>query len=116
MTGEIYAVKSVNGNVVTLNQPLLRDYKLSETIKFEVYRPVQMHIKNIRLEDTGASMSHHGLVMQYCKDSSVTNSWFNECGFGAICLYSCFNVIVNNNEIYNSVRPNSGYGDRKSVV
>jgi hypothetical protein len=110
MTGEIYAVKSVNGNVVTLNQPLLRDYKLSETVKFEVYRPVQMRIKNIRLEDTGASMSHHGLAMQYCKDSSVTNSWFNECGFGAICLYSCFNVSVNNNEIYNSIRPNSGYG------
>ncbi|AKB51075.1 Chitin binding protein [Methanosarcina barkeri str. Wiesmoor] len=110
MTGEIYAVKSVNGNVVTLNQPLLRDYKLSETVKFEVYRPVQMHIKNIRLEDTGASMSHHGLVMQYCKDSSITNSWFNECGFGAICLYSCFNVSVNNNEIYNSLLPGSGYG------
>ena len=110
MTGEIYAVKSVDGNVVTLNQPLLRDYKLSETVQVEVYRPVQMHIDNIRLEDTGATMSHHGLVMQYCKDSSVTNSWFNNSGFGAVCLYSCFNVDVNNNEIYNSLRPGSGYG------
>ncbi|MDD4521736.1 MAG: PKD domain-containing protein [Methanosarcina sp.] len=110
MTGEIYAVKSINGNVVTLNQPLLRDYKLSETVQVEVYRPIQMHIKNIRLEDTGATMPHHGLAMQYCKDSSVTDSWFNSCGFGAVCLYSCFNVSVNNNEIYNSLRPGSGYG------
>ena len=110
MTGEMYAVKSVNGNVVTLNQPLLRDYKLSETVQVEVYRPIQMHIKNIRLEDTGATMSHHGLAMQYCKDSSVTDSWFNNSGFGAICLYSCFNVNVNNNEIYNSLLPGSGYG------
>jgi len=110
MTGEIYAVKSVTGNVVTLNQPLLRDYELSETVNVEVYRPVQIHIKNIRLEDTGEAMSHHGLAMQYCKDSSVTDSCFNECGFGAICLYSCFNVSVNNNEIYNSTLPNSGYG------
>ena len=110
MTGEIYAVKSINGNVVTLNQPLLRDYKLSETAQAEVYRPIQVHIKNIRLEDTGATMSHHGLAMQYCKDSSVTDSWFNNCGFGAVCLYSCFNVSVNNNEIYNSLRPGSGYG------
>jgi len=31
MTGEMYAVTNVNGNVITLNQPLLRDYTLSET-------------------------------------------------------------------------------------
>ncbi|MDD4249650.1 MAG: right-handed parallel beta-helix repeat-containing protein, partial [Methanosarcina sp.] len=110
MTGEIYAVKSVNGNVVTLNQPLLRDYSLSETVQTEVYRPIEMHIKNIRLEDTGATTSHHGLVMQYCKDSSVTNSRFSNSGFGAICLYSCFNVDVNNNEIYDCLKPGSGYG------
>ncbi|RPJ77526.1 MAG: PKD domain-containing protein, partial [Alphaproteobacteria bacterium] len=110
MTGEMYAVKSVKGNVVTLNQPLLRDYSLSETVQVEVYRPIEMHIKNIRIQDTGAAMSHHGLAMQYCKDSSVTNSWFKDSGFGAISLYSCFNVGVSNNEIYNSLRPNSGYG------
>ena len=110
MTGEMYAVKSVNGNVITLNQALLRDYRLSETVKIEVYRPIQMHIKNIRIQDTGAAMFHHGLVMKYCSDSSVTNSWFNNSGFGAVCLYSCFNVSVKNNEIYNSLFPGSGYG------
>jgi hypothetical protein len=110
MTGEIYAVKSVNGNIVTLNQPLLRAYNLSETVKVEVYRPIQINIKNLKLEDTGVTMLHHGLAMQYCKDSSITNSRFNNSGFGAICLYSCFNVNVNNNEIYNSVHPNCGYG------
>jgi uncharacterized membrane protein len=110
MTGEIYAVKSVNGNVITLNQALLRDYRLSETVQVEVYRPIQMHIKNIRIEDTGAEMFHHALVMRYCSDSSVTNSWFNNSGFGAVCLYSCFNVSVKNNEIYNSLFPGSGYG------
>jgi uncharacterized membrane protein len=110
MTGEIYAVKSVNGNVVTLNQPLLRDYSLPETVQIEVYRPVQVNIKNIRLEDTGVTTSHHGLTMQYCKDSSVTDSWFNNSGFGAVCLYSCFNVSINNNEIYNCLKPGSGYG------
>ncbi|MFZ2497965.1 disaggregatase related repeat-containing protein [Methanosarcina sp.] len=110
MTGEMYAVKSVNGNVVTLNQPLLRDYSLSEGVQVEVYRPVQVHVRNIRIEDTGETMLHHGLVMQYCKDSSITDSWFKDSGFGAICLYSCFNVSVNNNEIYNSLHPGCGYG------
>ena len=110
MTWEMYAVESVNGNVITLNQPLLRDYSLSETVQVEVYRPIEMHIKNIRIEDTGATMIHHGLVLQYCKDSSVTNSWFNNSGFGALCLYSCFNVSVNNNEMYNALHSDCGYG------
>ncbi len=110
MTGEMYAVKSVNGNTITLNQPLLRDYKLSENVQIEVYRPVKIRIKNIRIEDTGATMLHHGLVLQYCKDSSVTNCWFNNSGFGDLCLYSCFNVNVNNNEMYNALHNDSGYG------
>ncbi len=110
MTGEIYAVKSVNGNIVTLNQGLLRNYNLSESVQIEVYRPVQVHVENIRIEDTGETMLHHGLVLQYCKDSSVTDSWFKDSGFGAICLYSCFNVSINNNEIYNSLHPGCGYG------
>ena len=110
MTGEMYAIKNVSGNVITLNQALLRDYRLSETVHVEVYRPVQIHIKNIRIQDTGAAMFHHGLVMRYCSNSSVTNSWFNNSGFGAVCLYSCFNVSVKDNEIYNSLYPGSGYG------
>ena len=77
MTGEVYAVQSVNGNVVTLNQPLLRDYSRAESTQVEVYRPVQINIKNIRLEDTGNTMRHHGLVMQYCKDSSVSDCWLS---------------------------------------
>ena len=108
MTGEMYAVKNVNGNVITLNQPLLRDYRLSETVQVEVYRPIQMHIKNIRVEDTGNTTIHHGIVLQYCKDSSVTNSWLNNSGFGDLCLYSCFNVSVNNNQIYNALHHDCG--------
>jgi hypothetical protein len=110
MTGELYAVKKVNGKVITLNQPLLRDYSLSETVQVEVYRPIEMHIKNIRIEDTGVTMLHHGLALQYCKDSSVTDSWFNNSGFGAVCLYSCFNASVKNNEIYNALHNDCGYG------
>ncbi|WP_440945538.1 PKD domain-containing protein [Methanosarcina sp. T3] len=110
MTGEIYAVQSVNGNVITLNQPLLRDYKLSETVQVEVYRPIEIHIKNIRIQDSGATTSHHGLALRYCKDSSVTDSWFKDSGLAALSFYSCFNVDAKNNEIYNSILPGSGYG------
>lgn len=110
MTGELYVVQSVNGNVVTLNQPLLRDYQLHETVQVEIYRPIEMHIKNIRVQDRGAITTHHGLALRYCKDSSITDSWFKDSGYAAISLYSCFNVDVNNNEIYNSILPGSGYG------
>ena len=110
MTGEMYAVKSVSGNVVTLNQPLLRDYKLSETAQAEICRPIEMHIKNIRIQDSSATTSHEGLALRFCKDSSVTDSWFKDSGFAAVSFYSSFNVDASNNEIYNCIKPGSGYG------
>ncbi|KKG18697.1 hypothetical protein EO98_06565 [Methanosarcina sp. 2.H.T.1A.6] len=110
MTGEMYSVQSVNENVVTLNQSLLRDYKLHEIVQAEIYRPIEIHIKSISIQDSGATTSHHGLALRYCKDSSVTDSLFKDSGYVAISFYSCFNVDVNNNEIYNSIFPGSGYG------
>ena len=110
MTGEMYTVKSVSGNVVTLNQPLLRDYKLSETVQAEICRPIEMHIKNIRIQDSNATTSHEGLALRFCKDSSVTDSWFKDSGLAAVSFYSSFNVDASNNEIYNCIKPGSGYG------
>ncbi len=110
MTGEMYVVKSVNGNIITLNEQLLRDYKLSENSQVEIYRPIQINIENIRIQDSGSTTCHEGLALKYCKDSSVINSWFKDSGFAAVSLYSCFNVNVTNNEIYNSILSGSGYG------
>jgi hypothetical protein len=110
MTGEMYVVRNVDGNVITLNQPLLRDYNLSDTVHVETYRPIEMHINNLRIEDSGATKSNLGLTLNYCKDSSVTNCWFKNSGLVALSFYSCFNVDANNNQIYNSLLPGSGYG------
>ena len=110
MTGEMYAVKSVSGNVVTLNQPLLRDYELSDTAQAEISRPIEMHIKNIRIQDSDATTSHEGLALRFCKDSSVIDCWFKDSGLAAVSFYSSFNVDASNNEIYNCIKPGSGYG------
>ena len=110
MTGEMYKVESVSGNTVTLNEPLLRDYKLSDTVKTEVFRPIEMHIKNIRVQDSGSTTVHEGLSLRFCKDSSVTDCWFKDSGLAAISFYSSFNVDASNNEIYNCLKPGSGYG------
>ncbi|AKB71733.1 hypothetical protein MSMAC_1843 [Methanosarcina mazei C16] len=109
-TGEMYYVESVSGNVVTLNQPLLRDYKLSDTVQAEIYRPIEMHIKNIGIQDNGATAKHMALTLEYCKDGSITDSWIKDSGLAAISMYSCFNMDVNNNKIYNSILSGSGYG------
>ncbi|AKB71732.1 hypothetical protein MSMAC_1842 [Methanosarcina mazei C16] len=109
-TGEMYYVESVSGNVVTLNQPLLRDYKLSDSPQAEINRPIEMHIKNIGIQDNGATAKHMALTLEYCKDGSITDSWIKDSGLAAISMYSCFNMDVNNNEIYNSILSGSGYG------
>jgi hypothetical protein len=109
-TGELYLVQSVSENVVTLNQPLLRDYNLSETVQAEIYRPIEIHIKNIRIQNVDADGVYEGLELRYCKDSSVTDSWFKDNGQASLRIFTCFNVDVKNNEIYNSVHNGNGYG------
>lgn len=109
-TGELYLVKNVSGNVITLNQPLLRDYNLSETVHVEIYRPIEMHIKNIRVQNVNATGEYQGMALQYCKDSSVTDSWFKDNGQLSLILYTCYNVNVINNTIYNSIHDGNGYG------
>ena len=91
MTGEMYAVKSVNGNVVTLNQPLLRDYRLSESVQVEVYRPIQMHIKNIRIEDTGRTTVHHGL---FCNIARTVLSLIPGSIIVDLVLFVCIPVLM----------------------
>jgi hypothetical protein len=110
MTGEMYVVKSIKGNIITINQPLLRDYYLADSSQVEIYRPIELHIKNISVQDCDAKKSHEGLALGYCKDSSITNCFFNDSGFAALSMYSCFNMTVDNNKISNSLLPGSGYG------
>ncbi|RPJ72948.1 MAG: hypothetical protein EHM20_13035 [Alphaproteobacteria bacterium] len=109
-TGELYLVKNVSGNVVTLNQPLLRDYNLSETVHVEIYRPIEIHIKNIRVQNINATGEYKGIALQYCKDSSVTDSWFKDNGQLSLILYTCYNLNVINNTIYDSIHEGNGYG------
>ncbi len=109
-TGELYMVESVSGNTVTLNEPLLRSYSLSETVQVEVYRPIEMHIQNIRIQNVNSAGAYEGLELSYCKDSSVTDCWFKDNGQASLRINTCFNTDVKNNEIYNSLHEGNGYG------
>jgi len=109
-TGELYLVTGVKDNTVTLNEPLLRDYSLSETVKTEVFRPVEIHVENIRFQNKDAAGVREGLALRYCIDSSVTDCWFKDNGQASLRIITSFNVDVKNNEIYNSVHEGNGYG------
>ena len=109
-TGETYLIQSVNGNTVTLNQPLLRDYNLSDTVQVEISRPIEVHVKNIRVQNVSSTGVYEGLMLRYCKDSSVANSWFKDNGQAAIRIFTCFNADITNNEIYDSIHEGNGYG------
>ena len=109
-TGELYLIESVSGNTITLNQPLLRDYNLKDQVTVEIFRPAEIHIKNIKFQNQDASGAREGLELRYCKDSSVTNSWFKDNGRASLKIYTCFNVDISDNEIYNSAKEGMGYG------
>lgn len=109
-TGELYKVESVSGNTVTLNEPLLRDYSLSDTVHAEIYRPIEMHIKNIEIQNVNAAGVYEGLKLINCKDSSVTDCKFKDNGRASLRIDACFNVDIKDNEIYNSIHEGNGYG------
>jgi hypothetical protein len=110
MTGETYLVKSVAGNTVTLNEPLIRNYNLSDSSQVEVYNPIEVHFKNIRLEDYRPTDSRMGLTCRYCINSTVNNCYFNASGLSNLNFYTSYNMSIHDNEIYNAVKPGSGYG------
>lgn len=109
-TGEIYLITAISGSTITLNQPILRDYRLVDSVNIELLRPIEMHIKNLRIKGAGAAEDRSGLVIAVCKNSSVTDSWFSDNGMTGVSFYASFNVSIKNNEIYNSAMPGSGYG------
>ena len=110
LTGELYKIESVSGNTVTLNEPLLRDYGLSDSPRYEIRRPIEIHVSNIRFQDSGKTTPNEALSIRYCIDSSVKDCWFKDSGMSAISFYSSFNVEASNNEIYDCLKPGSGYG------
>ena len=110
LTGEMYKVESVSGNTVTLNEPLLRDYDLSDTVQISVSRPIEIHVSNIRFLDSGRTVENEGLSIRHCIDSSVKDCFFSDSGMSGVSFYSSFNVEASNNEIKDCLRPGSGYG------
>ncbi|MDY0388584.1 MAG: PKD domain-containing protein, partial [Methanolobus sp.] len=107
MTGEVYLVKSVSRNTVTLTESLIRDYPDASVI---VYRPVEIHIENINIQDCGSTTTHEAITLLYCIDSSVSDCNIRDSGFAGISFYCSFNVKAYDNDVRNCIKPGSGYG------
>jgi len=109
-TGEMYCVKSVSGNDVALTENLIREYNSSDTVKINVYRPIEVHIENIKIQDYDSAEIHEGISLRYCINSSVSDCWVKDSGLAGISFYSSYNVKLYNNKVYNNILPGSGYG------
>lgn len=109
LTGEMYKIKAVSGNTVTLTEPLLRDYP-SSISKIIVDRPIEVHVKNICVQGRDATRMHEGIALRYVIDSSVENCQVRDTGLAGISFYSSYNVKAFNNDVRNTILPGSGYG------
>jgi parallel beta-helix repeat protein len=109
-TGEMYRVTSKNGNIITLSEPLLRAYNTTDAAKINVYRPIEVHIENIKILDYDDTATHSGISIRYCVNSSISNCEVWDSGLDGISVYSSYNVDIYNNKVHNSVKVGSGYG------
>lgn len=109
-TGELYEIKSVNGNTITLTESTLRSYNISEGGQVEIIQPITVNIKNINIIGVNESGEYAGLVLFYCKNSTVTNCKFEDNGETSLRLKTCYEVNVEKNRVSDSIRPGNGYG------
>lgn len=110
MTGEMYKVKSVAGNVITLSENLYRSYPVSDGSYINVYRPIEIHIKNIKIVQSDATGEYEGISIRYSVDSSVSKCDIQNAGFAGVSFYSSYNVKILDNIITNCIKTGSGYG------
>lgn len=108
-TGELYEIKKVRGNAVRLTEPLFRDYPTSGSHAM-IYRPIEVHIKNIGVEGGGATTRHEAIALRACKNSSVEGCRVRNSGLCGVSFYTSFNGRVRGNRIADCILPGSGYG------
>ncbi len=110
LTGETYIVEGVSGNIVTLNSNLIRDYTTALNSSARIYRPATVELNDCRFIGIGSEEYVRGISLKACKDSSISNCYFNDNGLAAIYLHYCHTINVSKNEIYNSNIDGLGYG------
>lgn len=113
LTGEMYMVKSVSGNTVTITQPLMRNYLTSAGSKAVVFRPIKLRIDNIKFIqgiEGGSTGKKDGLTFEICKESSLINCTFEDFGRVSVKISKCFDMQVSGCTIRNCNMAGNGYG------
>lgn len=109
-TGEMYTVEGVSGNNVKLNSDLLRDYTTKLNSEARIYRPITIKIDGCTFLGTGSKEEVRSVKLDFCKNSKISNCYFDNNGMAAISLCTCYGVNVSKNLILNSNMPGYGYG------
>jgi hypothetical protein len=109
-TGEMYVVEGVSGDNVKLNSDLLRDYTTKLNSEARIYKPITIKIDGCTFLGTGSKEEVRGVKLDFCKNSKISNCYFDNNGMAAISLFTCYGVNVSKNLILNSNMPGYGYG------
>ncbi|MGB9939705.1 right-handed parallel beta-helix repeat-containing protein [Methanosarcina sp.] len=109
-TGETYTVKDISENHVKLNSNLLRDYTTKFNSEARIYRPINVVIDGCTFLGTGSQEGVRAAKLDFCKNSKVSNCYFDNNGLAAISLNTCYGVDITDNLILNSNLPGYGYG------
>lgn len=109
-TGEMYTVEDVSINNVKLNFNLLRDYTTKLNSEARIYKPIIIKIDGCTFLGTGSKEEVRGVKLDFCKNSKISNCYFDNNGLAAISLNTCYDVEISKNIILNSNLPGYGYG------
>lgn len=112
LTGEMYMVDTVSGSTVTITEPLMRDYLVSDRAVAMVYRPVKVSVENIQFiqNESASTVDKDTLILYACAESSVKNCKFENAGEASVQIKKCYDMVISDCTIRDSNKAGNGYG------
>jgi parallel beta-helix repeat protein len=109
--GELKYILSIDGNEITLKEPLEDTYKLSEDgeiSKIELVKNIT--VSGIRMINTARGKNLQGLSIEYGANIHITNCTFKMMELNSITLVNVINSKVDKNKVFQSFMKGFGYG------
>jgi hypothetical protein len=109
-TGELHRVEHVDGNDITVIDPLLHEYSLSKNADVQFIRPITVAIEGIEIIGSSNSGMYSGIDMRYTLDSSITDCHIKNCGLRSTHIMDCYETTISGCTIEKSEKKGFGYG------
>jgi hypothetical protein len=114
-TGELTAIKSVNGSAVTVIDAMNDSYSIpAEAVAVEIFSPPKVTLIDIDVESTNGTDSGRCITLNFCREFEVANPDFKNGQGQGFRAFKCYGGEITSGSIVGSNSITTGYGSQCS--